>query len=226
MGLLVNNKYCSSLLFFRAVVQIEVEDEQLGFFCAVPAAGGTNQTSVGRSDPPHHASCSSALQRHHVSDPGARLQVPKFHRTVVRTGQNQSSAELETRHRRLVLIGTLQGVQTLSALDVPHSDRGVGVPRNQDVFPELHPTGEGLVTSEGVHTATGLCVPDSDGGVQRAADHERTVKQVYRRTATTPPGIRSLGPSRFSPAASGRLRGGSYWESPSRVVIPSVQRVL
>lgn len=49
---------------------------------------------------------SSALQRHHVSQPGSRLQVPQFDRPVVGAGQNQTSAELQARHRRLVLVGT------------------------------------------------------------------------------------------------------------------------
>ncbi len=49
---------------------------------------------------------SSALQRHYVPQPGSGLQVPQFDRAVVGAGQDETSAELQARHGRLVLVGT------------------------------------------------------------------------------------------------------------------------
>lgn len=45
----------SSLRLLLLVVQVEVQHQQFGLLRPVPAAGSTNQPSIGRSDSPHDA---------------------------------------------------------------------------------------------------------------------------------------------------------------------------
>ena len=70
----------------------------------------------------------------------------------------------------------MQGLQALTAGDVPNLDRGVGIAGHQDVVLELHATGQRLVTHQGVLALARLGVPDPDGRVQGPAHNVHPVK--------------------------------------------------
>ena len=48
--------------------RVEVEDEELGLFGAVPRSDGADQLGVVGPDPPDHAAAAAGGQRHQVAD--------------------------------------------------------------------------------------------------------------------------------------------------------------
>ena len=56
------------LRLLRRRPSVEVEDEELRLFGAVPRPDSADQLGVVGADPPHHAAASARGQRHQVAD--------------------------------------------------------------------------------------------------------------------------------------------------------------
>ena len=56
------------LRLLRRRPSVEVEDEELRLFGAVPRPDGADQLGVVGADPPHHAAAAAGGQRHQVAD--------------------------------------------------------------------------------------------------------------------------------------------------------------